>query len=359
MNLKLIEYICALFPQTDYTFPEGNYRITMSNKTYLLTCKRMILLKTNRFVEVSAKLRKFYNSLKSNGHYFDQRFPYPKERGLLLHKDYFTTALEDYCKKIDCKKGILSMIDDYYCLYLTVENNYNGPRENVIEYINKIRGGQEIRKSEQIYFSVVEEFYKYIIILRSPYINITDINYRHIDTMFTYFCWEDQTLITEEMFVPFCYWEPRIYHLSTKIQDFFNKKVDVPIEDLFMAKAKVYERLNNNSMAIIHTVIALEIVVPKFINRYLDSMGVDADSVKDFNNKFGLSVRVRAILKIILPAEYHENIWKVGTIIKHRNKIIHEGKTNDFFKGINVRELITASESLIIQLKKRTKQLEN
>lgn len=358
IDLKLIEHICALFPGIDYTFPEGEYRITISNKTHLLACKEVIFLKKNHF-EVTEKLKEFYNFLKSNKQYFIQKFPYIEEHGILFLKNYFAVALKDYCQRIDIEKEIKGLIDYYYCLYIVIDHDYKGTRQNAIEYIKKVRGLKEIDSLKQIYFSVVEEFYKYIIILRSPYINITDINYKNIDGMFTYFFWEDLTLITEERVIPFNYYEPTMDHLCKNVQEFFDKNENIPIEDLFMAKAKVYERLHNHSMAIIHTVIALEIVVPKFINEYFKSVGVDSDSILDFDNKFGLSVRVKAILKIILTKGFHEDIKKVGTIIKFRNKIMHEGKTNDFFKNINVEELIVSSELLILELKKRIREFEN
>jgi hypothetical protein len=238
-------------------------------------------------------------------------------------------------------------------IYIILEYDYDGAKDNVIDYINKIRDEKSDKKVKQIYFSVIDEFYKYIIILRSPFINITDINYRNIDGMFCYFCWENLTIMTESRYIRFDYYEPKMDE-SKNIQEFFEKDENILIEDLFMAKAKVYERLHNYSMSIIHAVIALEIVVPKFINKYLKSKGVNSESIEDFNNKFGLSVRVKAILKIILSESFHEDINRVGTIINFRNKIMHRGITNDFFREINVKELIDSSESLILELKKIT-----
>lgn len=37
---------------------------------------------------------------------------------------------------------------------------------------------------------------------------------------------------------------------------------------------------------------------------------------------------------------------------------MHEGITNEFFKNVNVEELIDSSESLILELKERIRQLE-
>ena len=59
MDLKLIENICALFPQSDYTLPEGEFKITVSKNTYSLFCKKVILLKKERF-EINEELNEFY-----------------------------------------------------------------------------------------------------------------------------------------------------------------------------------------------------------------------------------------------------------------------------------------------------------
>ncbi len=350
--MKFKECVCALFSYMDYTFPEGEFRIKISDKKYHLNSKKVVLLRTKRF-KVNEELEGFYNTLKSNKEYFVQRFPYSEEWGILLNKEYFTIFLKNYSKNDEMEKRISNLIDSYYCIYIILEYNYDGEKENVIEYIKKLRDEKSDKNVKQVYFSVIDEFYKYIIILRSPFINITDINYRNIDGMFSFCCWEDYTLITEARYFRFDYYEPKIDE-SKYIQEFFDKEEIIPIEDFFMAKAKVYERLHNYSMSIIHAVIALEIVVPKFINEHLRSKGVNSESIQDFDNKFGLSVRVKAILKIILPEKFHDDITKVGTIINFRNKIMHKGITNDFFREINVKELIDSSESLIMELKKGT-----
>ena len=363
MILKLTEHICALFPTNYYTFPEGEYKITISKKTYLLNCKKVTLLRERRF-EINDEFNKLYRFLESNDQYFIQRFPYSEERGILLLKDYFLTVVEKYFKKNDLDKKIMSITESYFCIYIIIEHDYNGARENAINYININQSGtgedwlKVSSKYKNIYFSVVEKFYQYIMIIRSPYINVTDINYKNIDSMFTYYCWEDRTLLTKVNYILFNHFEPKFDDSNEAIQDFFDKNKEIPLEDFFIAKAKVYERLHNYSMAIIHTVIALEIVVPKFINIYLKSKGVDSKSISDFDNKFGLSVRVKSFLKIILETKYHEDIKKVGTIIGFRNKIMHEGRTKESFNNVDIKELILSSESLILELKERTKQLE-
>lgn len=352
IDLKLIECVCALFSDMDYTFPEGEYKIKISNNKYHLNSKKVVLLRTKRF-ELNEELKQFYKSLKMKNENLVQRFPYLEKRGLLLLEEYFTIFLKDYCKNDEKEKRIKDMIDSYYCIYIILEYNYDGTKAKIFDYIKEIRDEKSDKKVKQIYFSIIDEFYKSIIILRSPFINITDINFRNIDGMFSFFCLEDSTVLTKTRFFRFDFYEPKMDE-SKNIQEFFDKDENIPIEDLFMAKAKVYERLHNYSMSIIHAVIALEVVVPKFINEHLKSKGVNSESIVDFDNKFGLSVRVKAILKIILPESFHEDITKVGTIINFRNKIMHKGITNDFFREINVKELIDSSESLILELKKIT-----
>lgn len=354
----LNEYICGLFSDLDFCFPEGEFPITISkNLSCPLNSIRMVLLNKKKFA-VSEELKDFYTIIEEN-ELFKNRFPYYQERGILINESFFSKFVKTYCLK-DKKRieTILGLTSRYYCLYIKMEHSMNGTILDLFDYLNSIRGKEGMEIAKKHFFSAIGEFFDYVTIFRSPYINITDLNYRHVKGVFAFFCDTDNRVLTNIRPITFDYWEPKVTPAFKKhAKDFFDKKVSIPLDELFMAKAKVYSRLENYSMAIIHAVISLEIVVPGFINKYLRTHGVDPDSIQDFNNKFGISVRVKTILKLILPFKDHYLIKNVGTTIKYRNKIMHEGKTNEFFVNINVEELVNDCEKLAKLIKKKEKLL--
>lgn len=353
-KMKIMEYTCGLFPNRYYIFPDGEFSIRLSSKIYHLSSGQLVLLQKHLF-ELTTILNKYYSDIKK-GIYFKQRFPYNENKlGILIYYKYFEEYTKEYFKSDNKNKKLvlgLGMDSSYYCVYLKQEHEYDElSYDQPIKYINQIRDKDGMEALERKYFAVIREFFNYVTILRAPYINLTDINYLYIKHVYDFFCDESNNQITEVKPLRFDFWEPKDDELAKRVKDFFDKHNNIPIEDLFLAKAKIYVRLQNKSMAIIHAAIALEVVVPDYINKYLKTHGVDSEAIQDFNHKFGLSVRVKALLKIMLPANMHELISRVGTIIKYRNRIMHEGKTNEYFEDINIEELICACEVLIERLK--------
>jgi len=357
MNLK--ECIHALFPYDDYTLPEGKYTVYVSGEEYQLECYEVVLIEYSKF-KLNSDLIKLYNKLKKEKETQDRRLPYPQDDRILVMEKYFEDEIKNFATgNEELLKSIRIMVTHHYLICMNFSHIYNGDESGVTDYINKIRDTEGITKAQKKFFTVVEEFYKYVVILRAPWVDILEINYQRISGMFAYFQNEENVIITETIVYPFDYWSPTWEYLKKDVQEFFNRFRNVPLEDLFIARAKINERLGDYTSAIINAVISLEIVIPNFINIYLKTKGVSKEAILDFNNKFGLSVRVKAILKIILPKKHHHTIDSVGIAIKYRNRILHEGKTNEFFTGINVKELVEASEILINELKDEIQHLEN
>lgn len=354
--MKIKEHIFGLFPTKAYSFPLGNYNINSGSvKKITLSCLRIMFLEENKF-KINEELLQFYNQFIHLEEDYIKRFPVQERENfnsIIIEKDYFETVLEDNFKENkEFKENIHRLASHYFHLSLCLEHEFEKSEQiNAIDFIKNLRNDDGIKKAKKLFFNAVNRFQDYVLILRSPYVDVLDSNFTNIHHISIYFLDLDGNRITEVYPVLFHFYSPKNeVNAPLKVQEFFDKEKDVPIENLFMAKAKVFIRLHNYYLAIIHAVIALEIVVPRFINSYLKSKDVDKDTIKDFDNKFGLSVRVKAMLKVILPKNMHSTITDVGTIIKYRNQIMHEAKTNAFFENVKVEDLILNCEKLITYL---------
>lgn len=352
---SITENTFGLFPWSDFTLPEGNYAIKNSkDRISSLSCNSVFLLRKVHYGAFEESQR-FYKRLASSN---DNRYPFEENEGIIVSERRFTTVLKRFCKQNkNLSSALFKLSTPCYRLCISEKLDYNDNEfPEIITFVKSIRGNEEgVKKQKKTFFSIVNEFYNYITILRSPYINITDFAFVDLTGIFSYFSNTEGKMLTNILPFRFDYWEPKFTLKQIKqTKAFFETGEDIALEDLFLAKAKAYSRLHNYSMAIVHAVIALEVIIPRFINGYLKSSGVDSNAVQDFNNKFGLSVRVKVILRLILSEKEHEWISNVGAIIKYRNKIMHEGKTNDYFDNIDVDKLIGDCDNLIRTLKKRT-----
>ncbi len=344
--MKLYENICGLFPFGDFEYPEGEFKITIQDTTYEVKCREVFLFRKD-YYDFTSELSKIREEILRLDKKTDL-LPYHKDHGILVYSDLFNEAFNNILKdNIEKRRAIIGLMKHYYCLKVVREHEINETIKDPMDYINSIHIDKGIIESKKIFFEIVREYHDCTMIFRSPYVNLIDVNYLYLKGVYSFFCFENGEQFTECIPFRFNYYNPKADKLALKIQEIFDTKQDLGIEDLFLAKAKIYMRLENYTMAILHAVIGLDVIVPKFINEYLKSKGVNSEAIQDFNNKFGLSVRVKAILKIILPRSYHKYLKNVGIAIGYRNRIMHEGKTNTYFKSTNVAELVKSCDEFI------------
>jgi hypothetical protein len=79
---------------------------------------------------------------------------------------------------------------------------------------------------------------------------------------------------------------------------------------------------------------------------------VSKSAVNDFDSKFGLSVRVKAMLKLILPSKHYATIDRAAEAIRHRNKIMHEGWTDANLDQSKTEDLVKACSELVHIIKR-------
>ena len=309
-----------------------------------------------KIFELTHELNTFYQTVeKATKEDISLIIPYYKT-GLIVDEFFLYDMASNLSEEF--KNILFSLCKHYICAYITIVHEYEeGKFDNYIDFINTIRDKEGMKNSELKYFQVMEQIHDIVTVLRSPYINTIELNRLNIKELYGFFCNDDNERITKFNRFPYSCWEPRTEELHSIICNFFENNNKILLEDLFIAKAKVYLRLRNYTLAIIHAIIAIEAVVPEFLDKLFKIKGIDKDTIKDFSNKFGLSVRVKGILKLILPRDKHEILTNVGITIKYRNNIMHEGKTNEFFNShkIDVEALINSCEELINILKKESK----
>lgn len=344
--MKMVGNLYGLFPFKYFSCPEGIFNINVHKKKYELHCQRVILLKKSLFLELDV-INEFYLKIEKKSKKLVNRIPYIDDYGLLLNKEFFEKELS----KSSMKNLLYGLVSEYYCLSIIIDENYDGESKNIIEYLNVNWNENKRIIFKEVFFRVVKVFYENVMIYRAPYIEIIDISEYYVGWICMYFTDEKQKIITKTLPFEFDCWSPQPNIITKDLIE-----VSRAYEALFMAKAKIYLRHKSFTMSIIYSVIALEMIVPKFINNYFKYKGIDSDTLNDFNGKFGLSIRVKALLKIILPSYVHGLLKNVGKTIKFRNKIMHEGLTDEFFtNNQEVKEMIEDCEMLIRHLERNMK----
>ncbi|NRT70025.1 hypothetical protein [Clostridium beijerinckii] len=350
--MKLIEHTYGLFPHKYFVFPNGNFNINISNCNYKIECRTVAVLRRDSFEGIE-ELSSFFSKIEDMKEEFVNSIPSIEKEELIFYLEFFENILSKLYSKDDSAKKTIIRLAQINC-YLDVMQEHEFEESNIdkIEYINKLRDEEGIKKAKKIFFNTAKKFHEYVLVLRAPYEKLLDISYLNMNGVRGFFCLEDGIRITKVRRFLFDHFSPYTKEIEPQIQTFLDKKMDMPLEDIFIAKAKTYLRLNNYAMAIIHAVIALEVIVPRYINGYLKMNDINKQAIEDFNNKFGLSVRVKALLKLMLPSTYHDLIPNVGSAIKHRNKIMHEGIGNDSLEKIdNMKDIIADCEGLVNALK--------
>lgn len=204
---------------------------------------------------------------------------------------------------------------------------------------------------------MVHQIYDYVIAINAPYLNLPEITQIYTDGLFSFFTNDKSESILKVLTHRYSCWIPKDEILTSKFNDLYKENKEIEIEKIFIGYSKTYLRLSSYSLAIINAVIALEIVVPKYIDSYLLGCRVTKEAIQDFDTKFGLSVRVKAILKTIISKERHGIIDEAGSLIKYRNKIMHQGIKNSELQDYHeIERLVVSAEKLIELLENNLNQ---
>ena len=339
------EYIYGLFSDRDYTFPVGAFYILVDGHKYNVDIREVAVLDFDLF-QLNSQYELLFNIIKSDAVELTTRIPAHRDELLIVDGEVYRKAVDKHTSELSQKKVFHKLVEHCYCVILKQEHECGD--QLPIDFIKGIRDEKGINLARNQYLRVSRELYDYILVLHSPYINIIEVNQIYSKGFYSFFTNADEKPITKVMVYRHDCWMPKTDELASKLKNYFEENGSVEVKDLFMARAKVYLRIENYAMAIIHAVMSLEVVVPAFINEYFKSKDVSKSAIEDFNNKFGLSVRVKTILKIILPENAHKYIDDAGSLIKLRNRIMHEGLTNsNISAGVDLNKLMESCEMLL------------
>lgn len=348
--MKLFECIYGFFDPLDCNFVEGSFQIKIKNKPYNLVSREVVKLDQHVFEQFD-ELTEYYHEF--NEKIKESRDSIPSERYIVVTNNYYKKHLTELSiQNPYLEKKIRYLIKRRYCLEIRIDHQCEG---DPFEYINNVRDIDGIKVVKGIFLSIVREFNNYHILIKAPHIYLADIHFRSTDGIFSYFCSEEGRCITKVRPI-MSWWTPKLEgDAEEKAREFFKKGEPAPIEDMLMARALVYAEQQQLSLAIIHAVMTLEVLVPEFINTYLKTKGVSKSTIDDFNRKFGLSVRVKAMLKVILPKNNHSTIDLAGQAVKCRNDILHTGLSDLSLSSAKVKELVHACELLMGVIKEYSK----
>jgi len=344
--MRLFEYIYAFFDIMDSSFIEGKFTLFINRKPYELMSRDVVILDKHDF-EVFDELIPYYEYLSKKS--IDNVDSVPSTKSTIVTLKYFKNHLARYKGLDDKAKAKIKILSKRsHCIEVKIGHDLDG---DPFAYFNTVRDRNGLEIGKNIFLNLVRQFNDYHILSKAPYVYLTDIHFRTTDGMFCYIGSESTRRISNVQPV-LSFWTPKFeIKAKDKAQDYF-KKDTFPIEDMLMAKALVYAEQQHLSFAIIHSVMTLEVVVPKLIDTYLTSKGVTRSTVQDFNKKFGLSVRVKAFLKLILPKSNHHIIDTVGQAVKIRNDILHKGLQDPALTVENVKSLVDSCQSLKIIVEK-------
>lgn len=338
----LYENIFGLFDYYAYSFPDGDFSsIIYNNQEILITSCSVVILDEVLF-HLNDDLFAFFNEIKNHPEYDNNSYPFIDGK-IIIKNNFFFSIVHDFDK--EKLKTIFKLVDHEYLV--NIKLTHKDVDIEPINFINMIRNKEGMSKIKKLYFNEIRKFYDLICVIQSPYINSLEINQIKSDGIYSYFQDENYNEITKVRVYTYDCWMPKLDDLKDKLVNKMTKSEEIPLQELFIARSKVNLRHENYTMALLDAVISLEIVVPKTVNLFLQKKGASKETINDFDHKFGLSVRVKAMLKVILPESTHHIIDKVGQAISLRNKIMHEGLTNDKLdKSINIQELIKSCEQL-------------
>lgn len=345
MPFDVVMNIYSYFNFLDTVYVEGEYPITIRGTTYKLNSYSCHLLK--RWTFESLDLTELFDSYKSE---LSSCASFVKGPGSfsVSEADYdpIISKSERFEKKMNQKVAAITDYCTRVGIAIPVKIEKNSEDESTIEAIGRVYTREKIQKQKILFLAALREFQSYHELTRAPHIYQNNIHFRDTEGIFAFFSWPDGNIITEPASIH-SWWTPKFDdNAQQSALAHFNAGHKIEVKDLLMARSLIYNEQFNYSLAIIHAVMSLEVIVPNFINSYFASKGVGQKAITDFNSKFGLSVRVKALLKIILPKEHHQTIDTVGELIATRNKIIHDGLDDIGLIDMNVDGLIKAALKL-------------
>ncbi|MCD8544900.1 MAG: hypothetical protein LRY52_08640, partial [Sulfurospirillum cavolei] len=183
-------------------------------------------------------------------------------------------------------------------------------------------------------------FQDYHILSEAPNVYLSDIHFRKMEGIYSYCTDSNDEVFTKVKPRLDCWTPKKADNAKEKATEYFEAGNNYDIADMLMARARVYSQQKNCSLAILHAIMSLEIVVPRRIDEYLRNNKISNKVIDTFDNKMDLSMRVKIFLKIIYPSDIHEIIDKVGEAIILRNKIIHCGLKESLMNSKEVSDLV-------------------
>jgi hypothetical protein len=343
--MNLTEYVCALFDHVDFTFLEGTFEIHLDGKVHELTSETAVQASRSS-ISGFPEVQTFFSKLEAEA--TAHRASIPNDHYILVQDRFHSQFLQDQEIPLDLSHKVRALTRQRYALTLAVPHSTD---LDPMDYIRSVRDDVGVENVRTLYLNVVRAFQDYHIITQAPHIYVPDPHCRNAQGIFSRFEEVGGSFTTNTRAIS-DYWTPKPPDdAAEQAVTFFRQGTTVPIEDLLRAKALVYVERQNLSFGIIHAVMALEVVVPDLVNNVLKAHGVSSAAVEDFDNKFGLSVRVKAMLKLILPQEHHNTIDKAAEAIRYRNRIMHKGWHDARLPG-STGELVKACSELINIIRK-------
>jgi hypothetical protein len=156
---------------------------------------------------------------------------------------------------------------------------------------------------------------------------------------------------------------PLMYsHTLPDIIERIEDDISIPPEKEFLTNAIGFWRSKNYRMAVVESIIGLEIVLSQFLRAYLKKYtSIQKKEIKDFLFRIGLKHKISVVLK--LPFVLSENLKYINfsnviEVISWRNDIVHEkGKLDSNLKNGELRDGISSVITLANILARQREQI--
>ncbi|WP_298693371.1 hypothetical protein [uncultured Sulfuricurvum sp.] len=317
---NLYEYIYGIFEPFEASFLCGTYNVHINTKVYSLDSHEIAILNNQSF-QLFTELLPFLNYIQSQHDFLENSIP--NDHLTILNYDYYQKKLKSFSTDELMRKKITHLTKHHYqCLIIKIQHNFSG---DPFDYLKKKRDENGVKKALDIFLRVIKEFQDYHILTEAPYVYLSDIHFRKTDGIFSY-CIDEKGEVFTKIRPLLDLWTPKkTADAKEKATLYFNHGNQYNISDMLMARARVYVEQKSYSLAILHAIMSLEIVIPEVIELFLKQKTINQNSVYDLNKYSDLSIRLKVFLKIIFPSMFHDTIDKVSVAVTFRNKIMHAG----------------------------------